>query len=67
MNLGLIIIVFSVGWTISTTITKIVFPGEGFGENCTTDDISLLILSISEFFFYKIYYKNLFTEAGKEK
>lgn len=67
INAGLIILVFSVGWTISTSLTKMIFPSEGFGENFTADDISLLILSVGEFFFYRIYYKNLFTADDKEK
>ena len=67
LNVGLIIIIFSIGWAISTSLTKLIFPSEGFGENFTADDIALLILTIGEFFFYRIYYKDLFTEDDKEK
>lgn len=57
LNLILIGILFSVGWTITTMIAQIFMEPEGFGIQFNRDTFSLTILSIGEFFFYKIYYK----------
>lgn len=68
INLSLIIILFSVGWSISTTIVKIFFDAKGFGLHFDSDTISLTILTIAEYFFYKFYYREKeTTEDGKEK
>jgi len=68
LNSSLIIIVFSIGWPISTTVTKLFFETEGLGEYFDRDTITLLLLTILEFFFYRFYYKDLFViEDGKEK
>lgn len=68
-NLALIIILFSVGWSISTSLVKLVFEPKGFGLYYNSDDISLTILSIAEYLFYRIYYGKgkTITEAGTEK
>ncbi len=65
LNISLILILFAVGWTITGMIAKLFMEPEGFGIYYDRDTISLTLLSIIEFFFYKIYYKNP-TEAGKE-
>jgi len=56
LNLVLIGILFSVGWTIAAMITQIFMEPEGFGIQFNRDTFSLTILSIAEFFFYRIYY-----------
>lgn len=68
INVALIIILFSVGWSISTTIAKIFFDSKGLGIHFDTDAISLTLLSIAEFFFYRFYYKEeKSTEDDTEK
>lgn len=68
LNIGLIFILFAVGWSISAMIAKYVMIPEGLGVYYDRDSFSLTILSISEYFFYKMYYNDLFTTAaGKEK
>lgn len=68
INVALIIILFSVGWSISATIVKIFFDPKGFGIYFDADTISLTLLSIAEFFFYKYYYgEEKPTEVDKEK
>ncbi len=67
IDLVLIIIIFSVGWSISTMITKIFWEPIGFGKHFDRDTISLFLLTIAELIFYKIYFKDLFTASGKEK
>lgn len=57
INVALIIILFSVGWSLSSTFVKIFFEPKGFGIHFDADTISLSILSIAEFFFYRFYYK----------
>ncbi|MDO8550454.1 MAG: hypothetical protein Q7S39_09945 [Ignavibacteria bacterium] len=64
LNLALIGILFSVGWTIATMIAKLFMEPEGFGIQFNRDTFSLTLLSIVEFFFYRVYYKDDVTEAG---
>jgi hypothetical protein len=68
INLALVIILFSVGWSISTTIVKIFFESKGLGLYFNADDISLTLLSIVEYFFYRFYYReDKLTEVGTGK
>lgn len=66
MNMGLIIILFSVGWTITGMIAKLVMDQDGAGVYFDRDTFSLTLLTIIEYFFYKFYYQSP-TEAGTEK
>ncbi len=66
LNLALILILFSVGWSIATIIAKLFMEPEGLGRFYTRDDFSLTILSIGEFFFYKFYYKEDGVEGDSE-
>ncbi|MFA3781560.1 hypothetical protein ABRY23_00680 [Melioribacteraceae bacterium 4301-Me] len=68
INVGLIIVLFSVGWSIITMIVKIFFDAKGFGIYFDADTISLTMLSILEYFFYKSYYgrdKATLNDKGK--
>ncbi len=68
IDLVLIIILFSVGWSISTMVCKLFWEPIGFGKHFDRNAISLSILTIVEFFFFRIYYKDwLTTSNGKEK
>jgi hypothetical protein len=68
IDLVLIIILFSVGWSISTMVCKLFWEPIGFGKHFDRDTISLSILTIVEFFFFRTYYKDLLTTSnGKEK
>jgi hypothetical protein len=57
LNLVLIGILFSVGWTITTMIAKIFMEQEGVGIQFNRDTFALTLLSVIEYFFYRIYYK----------
>lgn len=57
LNLALIAILFSVGWTITGIIAKLIMEPKGLGIQFDRDTFSLTILSIAEYFFYKFYYK----------
>lgn len=71
-NLALIIVLFAVGWSIATAVVKIFIDSKGFGIQFDSDTISLTLLAIVEFFFYRFYYRdnkekeNDSTEAGTE-
>lgn len=67
LNVGLIIILFSVGWTITGMIAKVVMEPQGFGREFNRDTFSLVLLTIAEYFFYKSYYAEDFTLNGKGK
>ncbi len=64
IDLILIIIIFTVGWSISTMVCKIFWEPVGFGKYFNRDTIALTLLTIGEFFFYRIYLKDL---TKKEK
>lgn len=83
LNTGFIIILFSVGWTISDLFVGFVIspngyvidmptskailsllkisgfftPGQGKGTLNPKDSISLIVLSIMEYYFYKFYFR----------
>ena len=67
MNVGLIIILFAVGWTMTGLIAKLLLEQKGFGIYFDRDTFSLTLLSIIEVFFYNFYYKDTATEDDKEK
>jgi hypothetical protein len=64
MNVSLILVLFAVGWTITGMIAKFVMEPKGFGLYYDRDTFSLTLLTIIEFFFYRIYY-NRPTAADK--
>ncbi|MEP0861807.1 MAG: hypothetical protein HRF52_10265 [Ignavibacterium sp.] len=67
LNVGLIIILFSVGWTITGMIAKAVMEPEGLGREFNRDTFSLVLLTVAEFFFYKFYYSEDFIANDKGK
>jgi uncharacterized membrane protein YhdT len=66
MNVGLIVILFAVGWTVTGMIAKILMEQAGFGIHFDRDTFSLTLLTIMEVFFYRFYYRDTVTEDGKE-
>ena len=67
LNIGLIGILFSVGWSITGIISQLIMSPKGFGILFDRDTFSLTILLIAECFFYQMYYKDIFSEGGTEK
>lgn len=47
-------LIFSVGWTISTFVTRLLFPPEGLATWLDADAISLVLLTIGEVVFYAV-------------
>ena len=66
MNVGLIVILFAVGWTVTGMIAKILIEQEGLGIHFDRDTFSLTLLTIMEVFFYRFYYSDTVTEDDKE-
>jgi hypothetical protein len=53
IDLILIVIIFSVGWSLSTMFCKMIWDQPGFGKYFDRDTISLTLLTLAEFFFYR--------------
>lgn len=66
INLALIGILFTVGWTITGLIAKLVMDQEGLGIYYDRDTFSLTLLTIAEYFFYRFYYKETPTVTDTE-
>ncbi|HSD63659.1 MAG TPA: hypothetical protein VLB50_07665 [Ignavibacteriaceae bacterium] len=64
LNLGLIGILFAVGWSITGIIAKLVMNEKGLGLFFDRDTFSLTMLTMGEFLFYSFYYKET-TEEDK--
>ena len=56
MNVSLILVLFAVGWTVTGMIAKFVMEPKGLGLYYDSDTFSLTLLTLIEFFFYRIYY-----------
>jgi hypothetical protein len=67
INLALITLLFTVGWAIASSATQLVINKKGLGIYYDRDAISLTILAVVEFFFYKIYYFDEKSDPGKPK
>jgi hypothetical protein len=65
MNVSLILILFAVGWTFTGMIAKFFMEPAGLGIYYDRDSFSLTLLTIIEFFFYRIYYNRPIAN-GKE-
>jgi hypothetical protein len=67
INIALILILFAVGWTITGMIAKLLMEPKGLGLYFDRDTFSLALLTITEYFFYRIYYKEpTATGTGKQ-
>jgi hypothetical protein len=58
LNVALIGILFAVGWSITSIISKLIMEPKGFGYFFDRDAFSLVVLTSAEYFFYRIYYKD---------
>lgn len=67
INLALIGILFAVGWSLTGIAAKALMEEKGFGLYFDRDTFSLTLLTIAEYFFYRMYYKDIFHKEEKEK
>lgn len=65
LNVGLILILFTAGWTITGMIAKFIMGPKGLGIYYDRDTFSLTFLTLIEIIFYRFYYKQP-TEGDKE-
>jgi hypothetical protein len=65
LSILFIIVIFSVGWTLSEFFIGFFIKPEGFGLLFPRAAFSLLLLSIIEIFFYKFYYGSKIKTALK--
>lgn len=57
LSLGFAAIIFTAGWTLSSFIIRITFGQKGIDEILNGDSLSLILLTIFEAIFYKIWFK----------
>lgn len=57
VTLGFLILIFSVGWTISTMIFKYIIDDAGFGIWLNRDALSLAALTLCEAVIYYFYFR----------
>jgi uncharacterized membrane protein YhdT len=63
LALGLIGLVFTVGWAVTGGIAKVITPAGGFTPWFTADTVSLLLLVIPEILLFRMF----FLSRGKKK
>ena len=63
LNVGFFVLIFSVGWTISTFVLKHLVGAEGFGVWLDRDALSLLLLTAGEAVFLDFYFSERRTAA----
>jgi hypothetical protein len=57
LMVGFMILIFSVGWSISSFVLKYVMSDAGFGLWLNRDTVSLLLLALGEAAFYYFYFR----------
>ena len=65
LALAFVGVIFSVGWTIMTMLTSVVFSPEGFAEWFNRDTVTLTLLTIGEGFFYYFFLRS--DRAGRNQ
>jgi hypothetical protein len=64
LGVAFMAVIFSVGWTISTFMIRLLTPEKGFSRAFDRDALSLLLLSIGEGLFYYFYLKESATHPS---
>lgn len=64
LNIALIAILFAVGWSMASVIAKAVMEPKGLGIYFDRDTFALTLLTIGEYFFYRLYYKPVGATEG---
>jgi TRAP-type C4-dicarboxylate transport system permease small subunit len=66
LSLAFFVIIFSVGWTLSTALARMMFPPEGLAAWLDDDAISLILVTIGELFFYYVFFNVSASEKNKK-
>jgi len=56
LSIGFAAIVFTAGWTFSSFIIHLIFKQKGISEILNDDSLSLILLSLIEAVFYRIWF-----------
>ena len=64
LSLGFAGIIFTAGWTLSSFIIRITFGEKGINLILNGDSLSLILLSIFETVFYKIWFRKSASELS---
>ena len=59
LSVAFIIIIFSVGWTLSGLLTGLLFESQGLAEWMNRDTISLVLVTLGEAVFYTVFLRSL--------
>ncbi len=66
LALGFAAIVFTAGWTFSSFAVHTIFGPKGLSQILNDDSLSLILLSLMETVFYKIWFRKSPRESGGE-
>jgi len=64
LSLGFAAIIFTAGWTLSSFIIRITIGQKGIGVILNGDSLSLILLTIFEGVFYKIWFRKSQSEKS---
>ena len=67
LTLGFLVLIFSVGWSISSFVFKYLIDESGFGIWLNRDALSLVALSAGEGFLYYFYFDSEKSPADKNQ
>jgi multisubunit Na+/H+ antiporter MnhF subunit len=65
LSIGFAAIIFTAGWTLSAFIVRIVFGRKGIDTVLDTDSLSLILLTILEIIFYRIWFSKNRSDRDK--
>ena len=57
LSLGFAAIVFTAGWTLSSFVIRIAFGQKGISEILNSDSLSLILLTLLEAVFYRLWFR----------
>ena len=57
LTVGFAAIIFTAGWTLSSFIVRLVFGTKGLNVILNDDSLSLMLLTILEIIFYKVWFR----------
>jgi hypothetical protein len=66
LNVGFVVLIFSVGWSITTFLLKYLIAEQGLGLWLNRDAMSLLLLTAGEGVFYYMYFSEPSTASEKK-
>ncbi len=62
--IGFAAIIFTAGWTFSSFLVRLVFGAEGVSAILNDDSLSLILLTIIEAIFYRVWFRRPKDQSG---